>query len=47
MLIHELAERTELTIDTIRFYEKQGLLDETHFLRTSNGYRHWLTFTIG
>lgn len=41
MLIHELAERTELTIDTIRFYEKQGLLDETHFLRTSNGYRHY------
>jgi MerR family transcriptional regulator, copper efflux regulator len=41
MLIHELAECTGLTIDTIRFYEKQGLLDETHFERAPNGYRHY------
>jgi MerR family transcriptional regulator, copper efflux regulator len=41
MLISELATRMELTIDTIRFYEKQGLIDETHYSRTSNGYRHY------
>src|ERR1700753_2991807 len=41
MLIHELAERCELSIDTIRFYEKQGLIDETHYVRASNGYRHY------
>jgi DNA-binding transcriptional MerR regulator len=41
MLIKELASRTGFSIDTIRFYEKQGLLDETHFARTSNGYRHY------
>ena len=41
MLISELAQRTELSIDTIRFYEKQGLLDESHFIRTSNRYRHY------
>jgi MerR family transcriptional regulator, copper efflux regulator len=41
MLIHELADQTELSVDTIRFYEKQGLLDETHFVRTSNSYRHY------
>jgi MerR family transcriptional regulator, copper efflux regulator len=41
MLIRELASRTGLTIDTIRFYEKQGLLDESHFERSSNGYRHY------
>ncbi len=41
MLIKELASRTGFSIDTIRFYEKQGLLDETHFARASNGYRHY------
>jgi MerR family copper efflux transcriptional regulator len=41
MLIHELASETGFSIDTIRFYEKQGLLDETHFERGSNGYRHY------
>ena len=41
MLIKELASRTGFSVDTIRFYEKQGLLDETHFQRTSNGYRHY------
>ena len=41
MLIKALANRTGLSVDTIRFYEKQGLLDETHFQRTSNGYRHY------
>jgi len=41
MLIKELASRSGYSIDTIRFYEKQGLLDESHFQRTSNGYRHY------
>ncbi len=41
MLIKALASRTGVSIDTIRFYEKQGLLDETHFERSSNGYRHY------
>ncbi len=41
MLIKEIAERTGVSIDTIRFYEKQGLLDDTHFERTSNRYRHY------
>jgi MerR family transcriptional regulator, copper efflux regulator len=41
MLIHELAERAGVSTDTIRFYEKQGLLDETHFARSSNGYRQY------
>jgi MerR family transcriptional regulator, copper efflux regulator len=41
MLISELARQTGLSIDTIRFYEKQGLLDETHFRRAANGYREY------
>lgn len=41
MLIKELADHCGLSVDTIRFYEKQGLLDETHFVRTPNGYRHY------
>ena len=41
MLISELAQRTGLSMDTIRFYEKQGLLDDTHYERTANNYRHY------
>ena len=41
MLIKEIAKRVGVSIDTIRFYEKQGLLDETHFQRSPNGYRHY------
>ena len=41
MLIKELSNRTGVSIDTIRFYEKQGLLDETHFERSENRYRHY------
>ena len=39
MLIHELARLVDLSIDTIRFYEKQGLLDGAHFSRRANNYR--------
>jgi DNA-binding transcriptional MerR regulator len=41
MLIHELAQRTDLTVDTIRFYEKRGLLDGEHFSRRANNYRDY------
>lgn len=39
MKIQELADKMELTIHTIRFYEKEGLLDERHVRRESNNYR--------
>src|SRR5438105_6768617 len=41
MLIGTLARQVELSVDTIRFYEKQGLLDDAHYERTANGYRHY------
>ena len=39
MLIHEAAAITGLTIDAIRYYERQHLLDERHITRQLNGYR--------
>lgn len=39
MKIHELAERTGLSVHTIRFYEKEGLLDSRHVTREKNNYR--------
>jgi len=41
MLIGDLAKRTGLTSDTIRFYEKLGLLDERFIRRGANNYRHY------
>ena len=41
MRISELAARAQITPDTIRFYEKMGLLDETHFTRLANNYRDY------
>ncbi len=41
MKISELAKRTGTTIDTIRFYEKQGLFDNRHFQRGENNYRDY------
>lgn len=41
MRISELAELLGLSCDTIRFYEKRGLLNEQHFIRQSNGYRDY------
>src|SRR5262245_53493645 len=46
MRISELAEQTNLSIDTIRFYEKLGLLDATHFTRQSNGYRDYFDIAV-
>lgn len=41
MRISEIARETGLTIDTIRFYEKRGLLDAAHFKRSTNRYRDY------
>jgi len=39
--IHELAQKTGLTAPTIRFYEKEGLLDTHHVRRGENNYRDY------
>ncbi|WP_100487310.1 MerR family transcriptional regulator [Sporolactobacillus pectinivorans] len=41
MKIQELAEKTGLTPYTIRFYEKEGLLDHRHVQREENNYRNY------
>ena len=41
MRISELAQQVGLSIDTIRFYEKRGLLDQSHFSRHANRYRDY------
>ncbi len=41
MKIQELAEQTGLTAYTIRFYEKEGLLDSRHVHREDNNYRNY------
>lgn len=40
MLISELSRKTGLSKDTIRFYEKVGLLEAT-IERRENNYRHY------
>jgi len=39
--IQELAAQTGLTAYTIRFYEKEGLLDRRHVQREENNYRNY------
>lgn len=39
MKIQELAEQAGLSAHTIRFYEKEGLLDGRHVRREPNNYR--------
>jgi MerR family copper efflux transcriptional regulator len=46
MRIHEAAAVTGLTIDTIRYYEREHLLDERHIARLSNGYRSFTPAAI-
>ena len=46
MLIHEAAAITRLTIDAIRYYERQHLLDERHITRQPNGYRSFTPAAI-
>ncbi len=41
MFISELAEKTGLTPYTIRFYEKEGFLDERYIRRGENNYRYY------
>jgi MerR family transcriptional regulator, copper efflux regulator len=41
MLISELAKKSGLPIDTIRFYEKKGLLDGEQIQRRNNNYREY------
>jgi MerR family copper efflux transcriptional regulator len=41
MLISELARQAGLTPDTIRFYEKRGLLDSRHMERRDNNYKDY------
>lgn len=41
MRISELAKAVDLPVDTIRFYEKRGLLDDQHFVRKDNNYRDY------
>jgi DNA-binding transcriptional MerR regulator len=41
MKIQKLADKMGLTIHTIRFYEKEGLLDDRHVRRESNNYRNY------
>ena len=41
MKIQELAKKTGLTVYTIRFYEKEGLLNSQHVRRDENNYRNY------
>src|SRR5215475_5489205 len=41
MKISTLAEKTGLTVHTIRFYEQAGLLDTRHVRREANNYRDY------
>lgn len=41
MLISELAQRAGITPDTVRFYEKRGLLDGRHMTRRDNNYKEY------
>ncbi|MFX3617066.1 MAG: MerR family transcriptional regulator [Sporolactobacillus sp.] len=46
MKIQELAKKTGLTVYTIRFYEKEGLLDSRHVVREKNNYRNYSSESI-
>lgn len=41
MRIGELAERSGVSIDAIRFYERRGLLGAQQVRRSANGYRSY------
>ena len=41
MLIRELADKTDVAPHTIRFYEREGLIDERFFERGENNYRYY------
>ncbi|AIQ44408.1 MerR family transcriptional regulator [Paenibacillus sp. FSL R7-0297] len=41
MRIKDLSEKSGLSVYTIRYYEKEGLLDSQHFQRAENNYRNY------
>lgn len=41
MKIHEVAQQTGLTVPTLRFYEKEGLLGTRYVRRSANNYREY------
>ena len=41
MKIQELSKRTGLTEYTLRYYEKEGLVDHRHVNRDENNYRNY------
>ena len=41
MLIGELSKKTGFSTDTIRFYEKNGLLGDDSFVRRKNKYKEY------
>lgn len=45
LTIHEAAERVGLSIDTLRYYERAGLLN--HVLRTTGGQRRFDSANLG
>jgi len=44
--INELSKLTGLTAHTIRYYEKESLLDDRHIKREANNYRNYSDDTI-
>lgn len=46
MKINELSKLTGLTAHTIRYYEKESLLDDRHIKREANNYRNYSDDTI-
>ena len=46
MKINEVSQKTGLSISTIRFYEKQGLIPAKYVSRDSNNYRNYSTDII-
>ncbi len=41
MKISEVAQRVELPISTIRYYEKMGIITDEYILREQNNYRNY------
>lgn len=46
MKINELAQQTGLTVPTLRFYEKKGLLGTRYVRRNVNNYRDYCQETV-
>jgi len=46
MRIGELSQRSGLSIDTLRFYEKRGLFGEEYVKRSESGYRDYYEAVI-